>query len=90
MFRLIFTFLLPLLFPLLGYLVWSWLQLRRAPAEKRAERLNVPWSILAGAGVSLLMVTLLILALLDKGGVPGQIYTPPHFEDGKLIPGQTR
>ena len=94
MFRLFFTYLLPLIIPALLYLVWNWLQLRRTMAGKRPEPppsfAETPWLILAGAGVSLLMVTLLALALSGDGGVPGSTYVPPHMDDGKLIPGQTR
>ena len=94
MFRLFFTYLLPLIIPALLYLVWNWLQLRRALAGKRPEPppsfADMPWLIMAGAGVSLLMVTLLALALFADGSPPGSTYIPPHMEDGKLIPGQTR
>lgn len=93
MFRLFFTFILPLLLPTLGYLAWNWLQLRRTLAGKRAEPppgfADMPWIILAGAGVSLLMVTLLALFLRGDGGSPSQTYVPPHLEDGKVIPGRT-
>ncbi|MCZ6637870.1 MAG: DUF6111 family protein [Alphaproteobacteria bacterium] len=94
MFRLFFTYLLPLIIPALLYLVWNWLQLRRTISGKRQEPppsfAETPWLILAGAGVSLLMLTLLALALSGDGGAPGSTYVPPHMEDGKLIPGQTR
>lgn len=94
MFRLFFTYILPLILPSLGYLLWNYLQLRRAMAGKRAEPppgfADMPWLILAGAGVSLLMVTLAALVLFDGGSAPGELYVPPHLEDGKVIPGQTR
>ncbi len=94
MFRLIFTYLLPLVLPALGYLAWNWLQLRRSLKEGRASPppgfADMPWLILAGAGVSLAMLTLLALVLFEDGSSPGGTYIPPHIEDGKLIPGQTR
>ncbi len=94
MFRLVFTYLLPLLLPVLGYLAWNWLQLRRTMAGHRAEPppgfADTPWMILLGAGVSLLLVTLFALVLFGDGSSPGSTYVPPHMEDGKLIPGQTR
>lgn len=93
MFRLFFTFILPLILPALGYLAWNWLQLRRTLAGKRTEPppdfADTPWLILAGAGVSLLMVTLLALFLRDGGGSPTDTYVPPHLENGKIIPGRT-
>lgn len=94
MFRLFFTYILPLLLPTLGYLLWNWLQLRRAIVGKRPEPppgfADMPWLILGGAGVSLLMVTMLALVLFDSGSPPNTTYIPPHLEDGKVIPGQTR
>jgi hypothetical protein len=94
MFRLLFTYVMPLVLPALCYFAWNWLQLRRTLAGKRAEPppgfADMPWLILAGAGVSLLLVTLMALVLFDGGSPPGGTYTPPHVEDGKLIPGQTR
>ncbi len=94
MFRLFFTYLLPLALPALGYLAWNWLQLRRTLKGQRASPppgfADMPWLILASAGVSLVLVTLLALVLFDDGSSPGGTYIPPHMEDGKLIPGQTR
>jgi hypothetical protein len=91
MVRLFLTYLLPLLLPVLGYLAWNWL---RNVAGKRAEPppdfADMPWMVLAGAGISLLVVTLLALVFLDDGGSPGETYIPPHLEDGKLIPGRMR
>ena len=94
MFRLIFTYLLPLALPALGYLAWNWLRMRRSLGQGRTEPppsfADMPWLILAGAGVSLAMITLLGLVLFDDGNSPGGTYVPPHMEDGKLIPGRTR
>lgn len=93
MFRLFFTYVLPLIAPTLVYLAWNWVQLRRSLAGKRVEPpptfADMPWPFLAGAGVSLLVVTLLALALLDGGAPPGATYVPPHLEDGRIVPGQT-
>lgn len=94
MFRLLFTYVLPLVAPSLLYLVWNWVQMRRVLAGKRAEPVpgfaDMPWLVLAGAGVSLLIVVLLGLAFFGGGGVPGSEYIPPHLEDGRIVPGQTR
>jgi hypothetical protein len=94
MFRLFFTYLLPLIFPALLYLVWNWMQLRRSMAGERPEPppgfADMPWLILFGAGVSLLFITLLALSLYGGGSPPDSTYIPPHMEDGKLIPGQMR
>ncbi len=94
MFRLFFTYVLPLIAPTLLYLVWNWLQLRRTLAGKRAEPpptfAEMPWLVLLGAGVSLLIVVLLALALVGGGGTPGMEYVPPRLEDGRIVPGQAR
>jgi len=60
MFRLIFTYLLPLLLPVLGYLAWNWLQLRRTQAGEQAEPTpdpaDMPWIILAGVSIAIYQV----------------------------------
>lgn len=94
MFRLFFTYILPLIAPVLLYLAWNWLQVRRTVAGKRAEPppsfAETPWLLLAGAGISLLVVTLLAFFLVGDAAAPGKTYVPPHMEDGKLVPAETR
>ena len=50
----------------------------------------MPWLILAGAGLSLLVVVLMGFVLFGGGADPGTYYVPPHMEDGRLVPAQTR
>jgi nicotinamide riboside transporter PnuC len=94
MFRLFFTYILPLIAPVGLYLVWNWIQMRRVAAGKRAEPTpsfaEMPWLILLGAGVSLMVVTLLALFLFSTGGKPGGSYVPPHMENGKIVPAENR
>jgi hypothetical protein len=94
MFRLFFTFVLPLIAPTALYLAWNWIQLRRVAAGKRTEPTptfaEMPWLVLAGAGVSMLIVSLLAFAVMGGGAKPGSTYIPPHMEDGKLVPAETR
>ncbi len=94
MFRLFFTYVLPLIGPTLVYLVWNWIQLRRTLAGKRAEPppslAEMPWPFLLGAGISLLIVTLLAVFLIGDAGDPGQTYSPPRFEDGRIVPAESR
>lgn len=94
MFRLFFTYILPLIAPTILYLVWNWIQMRRALAGKRPEPPpsleNMPWLVLAGAGVSLLVVVLLGLVMFGGGSPPGLEYQPPRFEGGEVVPGQSR
>lgn len=94
MFRIFFTFVLPLIAPSVVYLVWHAVQVRRLAAGKREAPTptfaEMPWFMLAGAGVSLVIVILMALALLDEGAKPGAVYVPPHMENGRLVPAETR
>ncbi len=94
MFRLFFTYILPLIAPTALYLVWSGIQQRRALAGKRAAPppsfADMPWLVLIGAGVSLLVVVLLGFMLFGGGAPPGTRYVPPHMDGGRIVPGQSR
>lgn len=94
MFRIFFTFVLPLIAPSVIYLVWHTIQVRRLAAGKREEPTptfaEMPWFMLAGAGISLVIVILMALALLGEGAKPGAVYVPPHLENGRLVPAETR
>ncbi|MFM2130488.1 MAG: hypothetical protein RL477_2034 [Pseudomonadota bacterium] len=94
MFRIFFTFVLPLIAPTAIYLIWHAIQVRRVAAGTREDPTpsfaEMPWFMLAGAGVSLLVVMLMAIALLDEGARPGTRYTPPHMENGRLVPAETR
>ncbi|HEX9809544.1 MAG TPA: hypothetical protein VGC25_08040 [Alphaproteobacteria bacterium] len=94
MFRLFFTYILPLIAPTLLYLLWNWIQLRRAAAGKRPEPppdlANMPWLVLAGAGISLMVVSMLAFAVTGDGGKPGAGYVPPRYEGGEIRPAETR
>ena len=93
LFRLFFTYILPLVAPVLLYLVWNWIQMRRTLAGQRAEPPpsleRMPWLILLGAGISLVAVTLLAVTLAGDAGKPGDTYVPPHYEGGQIVPGRT-
>ncbi len=94
MFRLFFTYVLPLIAPAILYLIWHTIQVRRVIAGKRVDPTpsfaEMPWLILAGAGLSLLVVVLMGFVLFGGGADPGTSYVPPHMEDGRLVPAQTR
>jgi hypothetical protein len=38
----------------------------------------------------MLVVTLLAFAVMGGGAEPGSAYIPPHMENGKLVPAETR
>jgi hypothetical protein len=88
MIRIFFTYLLPLLLPMAVYFMFMLPAQRRAVAQGReASWEKTPWVLLAAAGVSLLGLTLGMLALHD-GEPPWSHYDPPHMEDGHIMPGQ--
>jgi len=79
------TIVIPLLLPTLlyfGYL--SLVRRRSAGAGAPVASADIPWIWLAGAGVLLLAVTLMAIALFG-GAEPGS-----HFESPKLIDGQVQ
>ena len=88
MIRVFFTYLLPLLLPTAVYFMFMLPAQRRAVAQGgEASWEKTPWVLLAVAGVSLLGLTLGVLALHD-GEPPWSHYDPPHMEDGHIMPGQ--
>jgi hypothetical protein len=88
MIRIFFTYLLPLLLPMAVYFMFMLPAQRRAVAQGgEASWEKTPWVLLAVAGVSLLGLTLGVLALHD-GEPSWSHYDPPHMEDGHIMPGQ--
>lgn len=81
--------LLLFLLPILIFLVWFVLALRkgRLAASGRLPRWqSAPWTLIL-AGTALAVVVLLgALALVPEGG-PWAPYTPPRLEDGVVVPG---
>ncbi len=88
MVRLLLTYILPLIFPLLVYLAWNAYARNQAKrtggTPPSLERGPIFWSIVAG--FVLLVVSLITLAVL--GGDPPDVgrYVAPRYEDGKIIP----
>ncbi len=81
------TIVIPLLLPTLlyfGYL--SLVRRRSAGGGATVASADIPWVWLAGAGVLLLAVTLLAVALFG-GADPGSHYEPPRMIDGQVQPG---
>lgn len=90
MIRKILTIVIPLLAPLVAYLVWVWFTAQRREALERGRRMPAwqewPWAWLIAAGAVLLTVTLFTLGFADGSGTDRE-YTPAHYENGKLVPG---
>lgn len=89
--RTFLTIVLPLIAPTVLFLLWSWMQAKRAQAEARHEPIpswqTWPWGRLLLIGALLSAATLGTLAILREGR-PGMEYVPPHTENGELVPGK--
>lgn len=86
--RLFLTYVLPLLAPLVLYLLWN--AYARTRAEKKGEELpslqkgGIFWSLVAG--FILLVATFLTLAITGGHPTDSGEYVPPRTENGKIIP----
>jgi hypothetical protein len=90
--RILLTVVLPLALPTLAYFGWFYAAQRRALAAgepEKAPRLgDVPWTVLALTGL-LIAATGLFAGALFGGATPGAHYTPPHVENGRVVPGES-
>ncbi len=90
MFRLFFTYVLPLAAPAALYFLWLWWRRHgQGPEAETNGNDNVPWVVLIGSGLSLLVAVLLALTF-GSGGDLDSKYVPPSFEGGKISPGEFR
>jgi len=83
--RVLFEILLPLVLPTAVYLAW----VRIAGWSQQAEGVRwatLPWVWLAGAG-ALLLALMLIVVTVGFGDKEKGAYVPPHWENGRIIPG---
>ncbi len=88
--RILLNYLLPLLLPLVVYGIWLALARRKARLAGAAEVPgwgNAPWTWLLVAGIGLVSVGLVTLALVGDGPTGGT-YVPPQFIDGEIVPGR--
>ena len=85
MLRVFLTIVLPLLVPTAIYLLWMGI----VSATQEGSTIPwaaLPWIWLAGTGVALLVIVLLVVTV--HFGAPQEgIYVPPRLEDGQIIPG---
>jgi hypothetical protein len=82
MLRIALQYLLPLVLPLLAYLVYAGVSRKTRVLE------GAPWIGLAAAGVGLMAASLVSWSLLT-GAEPGATYAPARVEDGRVVPGTT-
>jgi hypothetical protein len=82
--RIILFYILPFLLPFIGFFTYRLLVTRGRPLLE-----NTPWFVLSTAGLGLVIVSLVTLALAGGWDHSGD-YVPPRFEDGRIVPGEVR
>ncbi len=91
MLRIFISYIVPFLLPMAGYAAWIWY--RGVHAERHGGEApsfeQGPWPLMLFLG-ALLTLGILAFGALTTGGEPGDIYVPPHPENGKMVPGQTK
>ncbi len=86
--RLFLTYILPLLAPLVLYLLWN--TYARTRAKKKGEELpslqkgGIFWSLVVG--FVLLVATFVTLAVTGGHPTDSGKYVAPRIEDGKIVP----
>ena len=103
MFRIVLTYVLPLLLPTVLYLIWTaWVtkKVRANRAKAKAEGvegdhtepedydIRTPWFRLILAGVALLVVSLVVTVLFGPKNPENSVYQPPRLEGDTIVPGQ--
>ncbi len=88
--RILLNYVLPILLPFIAYGAWLVLARRKARPAGEAASLwhDAPWTWLLIAGIGLVCVGLVALALTG-GSPPGAKYIAPHYEGGEIVPGRT-
>jgi hypothetical protein len=85
MVRILLTVVLPLLLPTALYLLWVTM-LRPARQNGATLWTSLPWLWLAGVGVALLVIVLLVVTV--HFGAPQEgVYVPPRWHNGHIVPG---
>ena len=86
--RILFTYLVPFLLPIVIYAGWVWYRTgyvaRHGGAIPKLEQ--GPWPLLLFLGALLTFAVMGTVALMH-GETAGSMYEPAHIENGKIIPG---
>lgn len=89
--RVVLTYLLPLILPLVVYLLWTWIVGRKTrKPEDPPFWYEGPYFWLIVAGFALMVTVLATTVYFTEGGPPDGTYVPPRFEDGRIVPSGTR
>ena len=84
--RVLLTIVLPLVLPTALYLIWATTLRRPSSSDADARWAALPWVWLAGAGLVLLAIVLLVVTV--HFGAPQQgVYVPPRWQNGHIVPG---
>lgn len=86
MLRALILIFIPVLIPPLSYYLWRLWRKRKGKGDPIDEKAT-PWGPLAAFSGALFVLGLVLFFLMDQRAEKGQIYIPPKFEDGKLVPG---
>ncbi len=84
MLRIVLSYLLPFLLPFAAFFLYRLLMTSGQPLLRRT-----PWLALSLIGMTLVAGTLVSFAMLG-GEVREGVYVPPHYEDGRVVPGHVR
>jgi heme A synthase len=91
MIRIFLIYVLPLIAPSALYILWCLWQIKRSSGTVEGDVRSVvrraPWVKLAAIGTGLL-VLVLVIAALTGGEPPHEAYSPPHLENGRVVPGE--
>ncbi len=88
MIRILLTYVLPLLLPLLLYIVWVWLLKRRSSKESVVKPEIKSTGIFFSIVIGIILMIFCVIMLAFLGGEPpgaGQ-YESPRLENGKIVP----
>jgi hypothetical protein len=83
MLRVMFSVVLPLLLPTALYGLWVLAINRHDGADTNWRALPWVWLVVAGVGLA----AIVLVAVVQIGGIGEGTYVPPHVEHGTLIPG---